>query len=97
MGIVIFAAVILIPIIMVIAQRKWMLMRMVFTGAAIVASMTFGYIAATSVYAILENQEVFMTSIHAVFLNSFFLVSGAYLGLYGIYLLCLHFAYDRKS
>ncbi len=91
-----FAAVILIPIMMVIVQRKWVLMQTIFTGAAIVASMTFGYIAATSVYAILENEEVFMTSIHAVFLNSFFLISGAYLGLYSIYLLCLHFTYERK-
>ncbi|GIP39017.1 hypothetical protein J31TS4_22970 [Paenibacillus sp. J31TS4] len=51
------------------------------------AGWAFGSIAAFAVYDIRRDGTVFMTSVHAVFLNPVFLLAGAYLGVYGLYLL----------
>ena len=49
----------------------------------------FGNIAALSVLQIIQDNTVFMTAIHSVFLNPFFLASGIYIGLYTFYRLIL--------
>jgi len=36
------------------------------------------------IYKIIRDSTVFMTNIHAIFLNPFFLVTASYLGLYVI-------------
>ncbi|WP_246147104.1 hypothetical protein [Bacillus massilioanorexius] len=52
---------------------------------AFLSIIIFGSITSVSVYQIIKDQTVFMTNIHAILLNPFFLLTGAYLGLYITY------------
>jgi len=78
-----------VPLIMVYMQSKWMPLRSLFNIVAIVTGLVFVNISASSVYKIIKDQTVFMTKIHAVFLNPFFLATGAYLGVFFLYRLLL--------
>jgi len=69
---------------MVYLQQKSDKMRLVFNALGVVSTILFGYIAATSITQIILEDMVFMTTIHAVFLNPIFLLTGAYLGLFFI-------------
>jgi len=69
---------------MVYLQQKSDKMRLVFNAIGVVSAILFGYIAATSITQIILEDMVFMTTIHAVFLNPIFLLTGAYLGLFFI-------------
>jgi hypothetical protein len=69
---------------MVYLQQKSDKMRLVFNALGVVSAILFGYIAATSITQIILEDMVFMTTIHAVFLNPIFLLTGAYLGLFFI-------------
>jgi len=69
---------------MVYLQQKSDKMRLVFNAFCVVSAILFGYIAATSITQIILEDVVFMTTIHAVFLNPIFLLTGAYLGLFFI-------------
>ncbi len=80
---------IIMPIIMLLMQKYGENWRAIFTVAAIIAALIFGDIAAVAIYEIIEDKTVFMTNVHAVFLNSAFLITGAYLGVYAIYQLFL--------
>ncbi|HFK1456130.1 hypothetical protein [Bacillus cereus group sp. Bce001] len=46
-----------------------------------------GTIISIHIYDVLMQDLVFMTSIHGILLNPFFLISGAYIGIYTLYLL----------
>jgi len=81
---------IIAPALMIILQRKWFKFRSIFHVAAILSALIFGNIASISIHQIIENQTVFMTNIHALFLNPLFLLAGAYLGVYLLYTLALH-------
>lgn len=61
------------------------MLHVVFNVTALVSKLVFGNIAAVAVYRIIRDQTVFMTNIHAIFLNPSFLITGSYLGLYIIY------------
>jgi hypothetical protein len=76
---------IIIPIIMLFFSLKWKGAELVSNTLALLSALVFGNIAAASIYRILKNHTVFMTSIHAIFLNSAFLLTGAYLGIYVLY------------
>jgi len=76
--------IIVIPALMVYLQQKSDKMRLVFNALGVVSAILFGYIAATSITQIILEDVVFMTTIHAVFLNPIFLLTGAYLGLFFI-------------
>ncbi|UOY92777.1 hypothetical protein MUG87_01110 [Ectobacillus sp. JY-23] len=52
-----------------------------------IALYTFGCILSLAIYDVLQKDVVFMTTIHKVLLNSYFLSAGAYLGVYLLYLL----------
>lgn len=80
---------IVIPIVMLVTQHKWMKWRIVFNAASVLSAVILGNISASAIYEILRDNTVFMTSIHAIFLNPLFLLTGAYLGLYLIYRLLL--------
>ncbi|MFJ7733658.1 transposase [Lysinibacillus sp. NPDC097231] len=69
--------------------------RFFFNVAAVVATIIFGCIAATSIYQVIADDAVFMTTIHAIFLNPFFLITGAYLGVFLIYRLLLLAMHER--
>ena len=64
--------------------------RFILDGLAVLAAYVFGIISALSIYQILRDETVFMTNIHAVFQNNLFLLSGGYLGTYGMYRLQYH-------
>ncbi|RKP57418.1 transposase [Cohnella endophytica] len=85
----IFLASIAVPVLMIYVQNKWAHYRAAFNAAALIAGLIFGNIAAISVYKIIRDHIVFMTTIHAVFLNPFFLATGAYLGVFFLYRLLL--------
>ncbi|MFA1818853.1 transposase [Virgibacillus oceani] len=80
---------IVLPFIMYISQKKWIQFRLIFNAAAIIAVLVFGNIASLSVYQIIKDNTVFMTAIHAIFLNPFFLITGSYIGIYLLYKLIL--------
>lgn len=76
------ATTIVIPSLMVYLQLKWATFRLLFNIVGMIAAILFSTIAATSITHIILEDAVFMTTIHAVFLNPLFLLTGAYLGLY---------------
>ncbi|WP_336634981.1 transposase [Lysinibacillus fusiformis] len=84
MNVFILVTIIVIPALMVYLQQKSDKMRLVFNALGAVSAIFFGYIAATSITQIILEDVVFMTTIHAVFLNPIFLLTGAYLGLFFI-------------
>ncbi|MGG2065965.1 MULTISPECIES: hypothetical protein [unclassified Bacillus (in: firmicutes)] len=47
----------------------------------------FGIIVSLVVYDVLLQHTVFMTTIHRIFLNPLFLLTGAYIGIYVLYLI----------
>lgn len=74
---------------MVLFERyndKW---KVLFNSVALISTIIFGMIAATSIYQVIIDDAVFMTTIHALFLNAWFLITGAYIGVYVIYRLAL--------
>lgn len=73
------------PIIMFFLQNKSNKLRFIFNITAIISAIIFGSIASTSIYQILIDNTVFMTAIHGIFLNPFFLITGAYLGVFIVY------------
>ncbi|MEB1808927.1 MAG: transposase [Bacillaceae bacterium] len=87
MKVLILIVSIVVPIVMVILQKKWTKIRTLFHSIALLAALTFGNIASFAIYTVLRDNTVFMTNIHALFLNPLFLVTGAYLGLYFIYVI----------
>jgi hypothetical protein len=74
---------------MILLQRKWVKSRVIFHLLAILSALIFGNIAALAIQNILRDDTVFMTNIHGIFLNPFFLISASYLGVYLIYLMTL--------
>ncbi|WP_087960612.1 transposase [Bacillus sp. AP8] len=74
-----------VPIIMFFLQKLWKKTRILFNYLAFLSIIIFGSITSVSVYQIIKDQTVFMTNIHAILLNPFFLLTGAYLGLYITY------------
>jgi hypothetical protein len=80
---------IFIPIIMFILQRKWIKLSLLFNVIATLSAIVFGSIASTAIHEIRQDETVFMTNIHGLFLNPLFLLTGAYLGVYFIYILFL--------
>jgi hypothetical protein len=85
MSMLILLSVIVFPLLMLGLVRTSSLCRRLFDGFAVLSAFVFGIIAAIAVYEILRDDTVFMTHIHGVFNNTWFLASGAYLGNYGLY------------
>ncbi|GIO19372.1 hypothetical protein J18TS1_24720 [Oceanobacillus oncorhynchi subsp. incaldanensis] len=76
---------ILIPLAMYFLRKKWDKLHFIFNLITLVSTLVFGNIVSVSIYQIIKDKTVFMTNIHAIFLNPFFLIAGAYLGIYIIY------------
>lgn len=79
------ASTVIVPAIMLFLSSKSDKLQMVFNSIAVLSIIIFGSIASTSIYQIIRDDEVFMTTIHALFLNPAFLVTGSYLGVFIIY------------
>lgn len=95
MTIFMLVATIGIPSFMVYLQQKWAIFRLLFNILGVIAAILFSTIAATAITNIILEDAVFMTTIHAVFLNPVFLITGAYLGLYLIYRLIIMTIQER--
>lgn len=87
---------IIIPILMVILQKRWFKFQTIFNLMAILSALIFGNIASIAIFNIVKDGTVFMTNIHGLFLNPFFLFAGAYLGLYTLYIMILRALNDSK-
>lgn len=61
--------------------------RIVLHISAYLALYVLGTIISITIYDVLIQNLVFMTSIHGILLNPFFLLSGAYIGIYTLYLI----------
>jgi len=72
------------PILMYAIYKK-KVFRITFNVLAIFSALIFGNIASLSIHQIIVDDAVFMTTIHGIFLNPLFLISGAYLGVYLLY------------
>ena len=82
MKLLLVLGIIVAPIIMYTLQNRSSHFRNTINILSVASLIIFGSIAATSIYQIIIDNAVFMTTIHAIFLNPFFLMTGAYLGLY---------------
>ena len=89
MKILLIVSSIAFPIIMFFLQNRIRIFRMIFNIIAVIATLVFGNIASTSIYQIIIDNAVFMTTIHSIFLNPYFLITGAYLGVFTIYRLMI--------
>ncbi|MDE5415070.1 transposase [Alkalihalobacterium chitinilyticum] len=87
MKVLILIVSIVLPIVMIILQIKWTKIRILYHSLALLAALTFGNIASFAIYTVLRDNTVFMTNIHALFLNPLFLLTGAYLGIYFVYVI----------
>lgn len=57
----------------------------------------FSTIIAFSVYEVLRQQTVFMTTIHSILLNPLFLLTGSYIGIYVLYMILYKFVSNIKN
>ncbi|MGW6149102.1 hypothetical protein ACWFN4_16755 [Bacillus mycoides] len=57
---------------------------------AYLALYVLGTIISMNIYDVLIQNLVFMTSIHGILLNPLFLLAGAYIGIYTLYLILSH-------
>jgi len=73
------------PIIMVYLQKLWPRIEPLYHVLAYISVLVFGNIAALAIYGIIRDKTVFMTEIHGIFLNPWFLLTGSYLGVYLVY------------
>jgi len=85
MNILVILLSIIIPVIMYALQIKWTILRLLYNILAIICALIFGNIASLAIIEVIRNNTVFMTTIHAIFLNFSFLLTGAYLGVYVLY------------
>lgn len=87
MTIILVLGTVLVPLAMMLAEMRIVILRLGYDILALLSSIGFGIVAAVAVYDVISSGTVFMTTVHQVFLNPFFLLTGAYLGVYVVYLL----------
>lgn len=85
MKVLIVTGIMFFPLLLCVMQRIWPKLTIFLNGLAIICLIIFSSLASIGIYTIIRDDTVFMTSIHGLFLNPFFLLTGAYLGLYFIY------------
>ncbi|MGE7889094.1 hypothetical protein ACQKN7_17245 [Bacillus cereus] len=71
--------------------------RIVLHISAYLALYVLGTIVSITIYDVLIHNLVFMTSIHGILLNPFFLIAGAYIGIYTLHLLLSHLISNIKN
>jgi hypothetical protein len=77
------------PFLMILFQKIWCKLRLLYNVAAILSTLVFGNILSFAIYEVIKDNTVFMTQIHGILLNPLFLLTGSYLGVYFIYRLVL--------
>lgn len=78
-----------VPVLLVFWQKAWPRLGFFLHALALLSALVFGNIASLAIYEILQDQTVFLTNVHSVFLNPFFLLTGEYLGVFLVYKLLL--------
>lgn len=89
MKFMLIAATVIVPLSMYLLEQKQAKIKTLYHFIAFIALITFANIVVMKVYGIIVNGDVYTMKIHGLFLNPMFLASGAYLGVYLIYLLLL--------
>lgn len=97
MKVIVISGSIILPLMMVYIRIRWRKISTFFNVLMLVAVIIFGDIGALSVYQVIKDKTVFMTAIHAVFLDPFFLLTGFYIGIYTIYRLILLSLKERRE
>lgn len=87
MKFVLIAATVIVPLGMYYLEQKQSRIKTLYHVIAFIFLIIFSNIVVIKVYEIIVNGVVFTMEIHGLFLNPLFLISGAYLGVYVIYLL----------
>ncbi|TXK73840.1 transposase [Paenibacillus sp. N3.4] len=87
MSVLLVILIILVPPAMLVSVWLFTSWKAIYHGLAVICGYVFGILSALAIYRILHDKTVFMTNIHGIFENNLFLISGAYLGSYGIYML----------
>ncbi|YCA41898.1 transposase [Bacillus sp. JZ8] len=95
MKIILILGSLIFPFIMLILQKKYTVLNFVFNVFAFVAILLFGNIVSLAIHDVLQEDLVFMTTIHAILLNPFLLISGAYIGVYLLYRILLLIVKER--
>ncbi|WP_342512862.1 transposase [Sporosarcina sp. FSL K6-1522] len=80
---------ILLPLIMIYILHRYRRICTLYNILMVLSVILFGDIAALSILQIIQDNTVFMTAIHAIFLDPLFLATGAYIWIYTIYCLML--------
>lgn len=97
MKLVIWLTALMIPVAMAFMGYYWRSAHVMMAAAASLSAYVVGGILGTTIYDVIRNDTVFMTEVHKVFLNPFFLITGAYLGVYLLYGLLLFTAQSMKK
>lgn len=95
MKIILILGSLIFPFIMLILQKKYTVLNFVFNVFAFVAILLFGDIISLAIHDVLQEDLVFMTTIHAILLNPFLLIPGAYIGVYLLYRILLLIVKER--
>lgn len=82
---VIVISTIILPLIMYFLHRKSDVLRKLFHLAAFILAIVFANSVALTIYETWIHDAVYTTSIHGILLNPYFLIPGAYLGIFFIY------------
>lgn len=80
---------IIIPFIMAVIDAKVNKAHYVFDFIAIIGFLYVSNLISFSLYNVIEDGEIFMTTIHAVFIDPNFLACGAYMIIYTTYKLIM--------
>ncbi|WP_442603394.1 transposase [Paenibacillus sp. KN14-4R] len=87
----------IVPFIMQMTARRYRFCRQLYAWLGFLFLWLVSIIAANGVYEVVRDQTVFMTNIHGLFLNPWFLISSAYTGMYALYLCMDQLFENRKS
>lgn len=81
----IVAGIIVMPLAMTALSIIWRNARTVYHLLAALAAFAVFAVSSVKIVEIIRQGTVYMTDIHGIFVNPFFLIGGAYLGEYAIY------------
>lgn len=80
---------IVLPLMMYFLHRKSKAFQKLFNIIALILAVVFANSITLTVYETLINHAVYSTEIHRILLNPFFLIPGAYLGIFLLYKLLI--------
>ena len=82
---------IIIPIMAVYLHNKVRTIHFYFDAFAFLSVLVISNLIAATVFHLLREDALYMTSIHGLFVNGYFLSCGVYLTFYALYRILLNF------